>query len=81
MFEITVEDLKLMITSVKISRVKDPISNKDRRVNMKIVQITQELQDILDNANAITWYTGYDPKVTLTEFTAGLLRELKEDLC
>lgn len=81
MFEITVEDLKLMITSVKISRVKDPISNKDRRVNMKIAQITQELQDILDNANAITWYTGYDPMVTLTEFTAGLLRELKEDLC
>lgn len=80
MFEITVDDLKQIIEGVKLSRVKDPVSNKDRRINVQISVLANELQDILDNANAITWYTGYDPKVTLSEFTAGLLRELKEEL-
>lgn len=76
MFELKLEDLQTMIVGLQESKFEAP-DNVKRAINIKIDTVLNELRDIADNANAITWFTGYDPKVYLSEYICCQLREIK----
>lgn len=76
MFELKLEDLQTMIVGLQESKFEAP-DNVKRAINIKIDTVLNELRDIADNANAINWFTGYDPKVYLSEYIGCQLREIK----
>ena len=78
MYTITVEDAEAIVAGVKDNMVSNPSTTTERGINMKGSQIVLELNDIIRDAKAISWYTGYYPKITLSEFVTGNLREFKE---
>lgn len=81
MYTITVEDAEAIVACVKDNLISDTFSIKERSINTKGGQIIMELNDIIRDAKAISWYTGYYPKITLSEFIAGNIREFKEMIC
>ena len=80
MFELKLEDLQTMIVGLTESKFEAPPNQFPRAINIKIDTVLNELRDIADNANAITWFTGYDPKVYLSEYIGSQLREIKSML-
>lgn len=78
MYTITVEDAEAIVAGIKDNLISDTFSIKERSINTKGSQIIMELNDIIRDAKTISWYTGYYPKITLSEFIAGNIREFKE---
>lgn len=76
MFELKLEDLKTMIVGLRESKIDNP-NSMQRVLNIKIDSVLGELQDISSNADAITWFTGYDPKIYVTEYIATQLSQIK----
>lgn len=76
MFELKLEDLKTLVIGLQESKVENPDS-RERAVNMKIDCVLMELRDVVNNADAITWCTGYDPKVYLSEYVAQQIYQIK----
>lgn len=81
MFEISLDDLELIIQGVRGSRVQVPVTQKDRHINIKVGQLSMELEDIKRYADSICWFTGYGPKIMITDYIAGLIDGLKAELC
>lgn len=78
MYTITVEDAEAIVACVKDNMLSNPSTMEESRINIKGSQIVLELNDIIRDAKTISWYTGYYPKITLSEFIAGNIREFKE---
>lgn len=77
MFEIKLEDLQTMVAGLKDSRIEYDPDGRQRAINMKIDNVLIDLRDIEKNALAITWCTGYDPKVYLSEYVAQQIYQIK----
>lgn len=78
MYTITVEDAEAIVAGVKDNLISNPATTKELGINTKGRKIIMELNDIIRDAKVISWYTGYYPKITISEFVAGDLREFKE---
>lgn len=79
MFEISVEDLQMIISGIRDSKIDNAEGAPLRAmVNIRIDAVVEELRDILENAETITWYTGYYPKVIIPELLAQNIQFIKK---
>ena len=81
MYTITVEDAEAIVAGIKDNLVSDAFDIKERSINTKGNQIIMELNDIIRDAKAISWYSGYYPKINLSESIAADIRRFKEMTC
>ena len=73
MYHMSVEDLEILISSIE----NDVLQEDNRKTKLKMNKAILMLKEIHENAMSICWYTGYAPKVSLSEDIAITISEIK----
>jgi hypothetical protein len=77
MLTLSYDDLMLLINAIKDQRCEHPSTTMQRTINMHIDALRCQLNELAETSRAVSWFTGYSPRVSLDESLAADVLRIK----